>query len=244
MNNFFLGINIDHVATIRNVRKTRYPNPIHFAFLAEQAGADGITVHLREDRRHINDQDIKLLKKTLQTRMNLEIAATNEMINIACKMKPYSCCIVPEKRKELTTETGLNLYKEYDSINKAIKLLNMNGIKVSLFINPEKKQIDRAADLGVKCIEIHTGMYANAYVDFIKRSEEFNKIKESVDYAASLGLQVNVGHGLDYNNIKNIANLKNIYEFNIGHSIISQSFFIGALEAVRSMKKIIYEARF
>lgn len=243
MNNFFLGVNIDHIATIRNARKTRYPDPIHFACLAEQAGADSITVHLREDRRHINERDIRLLKKMLQTKINLEIAATNEMIDIACSIKPYSCCIVPEKREELTTESGLNLLKEQNIIHKSIELLNQNDIKVSLFIDPEKKQIDSAVNLGVEYIEIHTGKYANAKIG-LERLKELNKIKSSVDYASSLNLKTNVGHGLDYHNIKDIACLKNIFEFNIGHSIISRSFFVGVSEAVKSMKNAIYEARF
>lgn len=243
MSKFFLGVNIDHIATIRNIRNTKYPNPIHYAFLAEQAGADGITVHLREDRRHITDQDVKLLKKTLQTKMNLEIAATDEMVNIACKIKPYSCCLVPERRNELTTERGLDLSKEYNTIYQSIKLLNKNNIKVSLFVDPEKKQIDFAIDLGVKYIEIHTGKYANSILES-EKSEELDRIKDSVDYAASLNLGINAGHGLDYNNIRNVACLKNIFEFNIGHSIISRSFFVGVSEAVKSMKNAIYEVRF
>lgn len=236
-----LGVNIDHVASLRNSRNTKYPNPVYAAFLVEQAGADSITIHLREDRRHIVDSDVKLLKEILQIRMNLEIAVTDEMIFFANKIKPDSCCFVPEKREELTTESGLDLTKKSQFIFESIQKLQKSKIQVSLFVDPEKEQIDAALEMGVKFIEIHTGYYANSR-DILEKKKEFNRIKKAIHYAYFKKLKVNVGHGLNYLNVRQIAGIGKIHEFNIGHSIVAESVFVGLVQAVKSMKKIIYGA--
>lgn len=233
-----LGINIDHIATIRNSRNTCYPDPIHAAFIAEQAGADGITVHLREDRRHINDDDLYILRKTIQTKMNLEIAITNEMLNIACNIKPDVCCLVPERRKEITTEKGLDVIKKKSIIALAINKLQKKNILVSLFIDADKNQIDTAIDLGANFIEIHTGPYV-ALKNIKSKNEELLKIKKMAQYAFNKGIKVNAGHGLNYFNVLSIAALPEIYELNIGHSIISRALFSGLFHAVRDMINLI-----
>ncbi|AMA65221.1 Pyridoxine 5'-phosphate synthase [Candidatus Arsenophonus lipoptenae] len=242
MGNLLLGVNIDHIATIRNARGTQYPDPIYSAFLAEQAGADGITVHLREDRRHITDRDVKLLRNTLQTKMNLEMAITNEMVDFACQIKPQYCCLVPERREELTTEGGLNVFDQKTLIKLAVRRLTKAGIIVSLFIDPQDQQIDAAAEIGVPFIELHTGIYANAKNE-LEQIKELERIKNAINYANSKQLRVNAGHGLTYHNVRQIAQLIDIYELNIGHAIIGRALFSGMTNAVRDMKKILIEAR-
>ncbi|URJ29869.1 pyridoxine 5'-phosphate synthase [Blochmannia endosymbiont of Camponotus sp.] len=242
MSNLLLGVNIDHIATLRNTRNTVYPDPIHAALIAEQSGADSITVHLREDRRHITDRDVKILRKTIQTAMNLEIAVTNEMINIACMLKPHYCCLVPERRQELTTEGGLDIINKSNKLQDIIFKLIDSGIRVSLFIDPDEQQIDAAYNIGVSCIEIHTGMYSDA-VDQKTKNLEYKRIKKSVQYATDNGLKVNAGHGLDYQNVQPIAKLPEIQELNIGHSIISRSIFCGLSKAIKDMKELLQKSR-
>lgn len=242
MAELLLGVNIDHVATVRNARGTQYPDPLHAAFLAEQAGADGITVHLREDRRHITDRDVKLLRQTLQTRMNLEMAITDEMVNFACQIKPQFCCLVPERRKEITTEGGLDVVGQQALVATAVKRLTEAGIMVSLFINAKEQQIDAAVEIGAPFIEIHTGAYADVKSE-LKQHEEFKRIKQAISYATAKKLKVNAGHGLTYHNVQRIAQLPDIYELNIGHAIIGRALFSGMATAVSDMKKILREAR-
>ncbi|CAM3255598.1 pyridoxine 5'-phosphate synthase [Xenorhabdus nematophila] len=237
-----LGINIDHIATVRNARGTQYPDPVQAAFVAEQAGADGITVHLREDRRHITDRDVQLLEKTIQTRMNLEMAVTDEMVGIAVQIKPVFCCLVPEKRQEVTTEGGLDVIGQKAHIAAAVKTLSEAGILVSLFIDADPQQIDAAVAVGAPFIEIHTGAYADAE-DEIQQEKEFLRIKEAVTYASGKGLKVNAGHGLTYHNVQRIAALPEIYELNIGHAIIGRAVFSGLSAAVADMKTLLREAR-
>ncbi|CDH20356.1 carries out condensation and ring closure step after PdxA in pyridoxine biosynthesis [Xenorhabdus bovienii str. kraussei Quebec] len=239
-----LGINIDHIATVRNARGTQYPDPVQAAFVAEQAGADGITVHLREDRRHITDRDVQLLAKTIQTRMNLEMAVTDEMIDIACQIKPVFCCLVPEKRQEVTTEGGLDVLGQKVHIAAAVKRLSEAGIFVSLFIDADHQQIDAAAEVGAPFIEIHTGAYADADAENdTQQEQEFLRIKEAATYAAGKGIKVNAGHGLTYHNVQRIAALPEIYELNIGHAIIGRAVFSGLPAAVADMKTLLREAR-
>ncbi|WP_413482211.1 pyridoxine 5'-phosphate synthase [Morganella psychrotolerans] len=242
MSEVLLGINIDHIATVRNARGTNYPDPVQAAFIAEQAGAEGITVHLREDRRHITDRDVDLLRQTIQTRMNLEMAVTDEMVDIACRIKPVFCCLVPEKRREVTTEGGLDVAGQKEKIARAVKRLTEAGIKVSLFIDPDHTQIDAADDVGAPFIEIHTGAYADA-VTSQEEDKEFIRIKDAVAYAAGKGLSVNAGHGLNYHNVQRIAALPAIYELNIGHAIIGRAVFSGLAAAVAEMKTLLREAR-
>ncbi|TDB61021.1 pyridoxine 5'-phosphate synthase [Photorhabdus khanii] len=237
-----LGINIDHIATVRNARGTVYPDPLQAAFIAEQAGADGITIHLREDRRHITDRDVELLNETIQTRMNLEMAVTDEMLDIACHFKPKFCCLVPEKRREITTEGGLDVIGQKDKVVEAIKRLSDAGILVSLFIDADHQQIDAASEVGAPFIEIHTGAYADAESE-IEQEKEFQRIKEAATYAAGKGLKVNAGHGLTYHNVQRIAALPEIYELNIGHAIIGRAVFSGLAAAVADMKTEIRKAR-
>lgn len=242
MSEVLLGINIDHIATVRNARGTNYPDPVQAAFIAEQAGAEGITVHLREDRRHITDRDVELLRQTIQTRMNLEMAVTDEMVDIACRIKPAFCCLVPEKRQEVTTEGGLDVAGQKEKIARAVKRLTEAGIKVSLFIDPDHTQIDAADDVGAPFIEIHTGAYADAATSQ-EEDKEFFRIKDAVAYAAGKGLSVNAGHGLNYHNVQRIAVLPAIYELNIGHAIIGRAVFSGLAAAVAEMKTLLREAR-
>ncbi|MCC8374291.1 MULTISPECIES: pyridoxine 5'-phosphate synthase [Photorhabdus] len=237
-----LGVNIDHIATVRNARGTNYPDPVQAAFVAEQAGADGITIHLREDRRHITDRDVELLKKTIQTRMNLEMAVTDEMVDIACRIKPEFCCLVPEKRQEVTTEGGLDVIGQKDKVAAAVKRLSDAGILVSLFIDAEHRQIDAASEVGAPFIEIHTGAYADAESE-VEQEKEFHRIKAAATYAASKGLTVNAGHGLTYHNVQRIVALPEIYELNIGHAIIGRAVFSGLTAAVADMKTQMRKAR-
>lgn len=238
MSRVLLGVNIDHIATLRRARGTRYPEPVQAALVAEQAGADGITVHLREDRRHINDRDVELLAQTLQTRMNLEMAATEEMVGIACRIQPPHCCLVPEKREELTTEGGLDVAGNKAWIAQCCQRLGQAGIEVSLFIDADKAQIAAARECGAPAIEIHTGGYADAEtVD--AQQQELARIREGVAFALEQGLVVNAGHGLHYHNTLPIAEIPGINELNIGHSIIARAAITGLDEAVRSMRALL-----
>ncbi|HEJ9507413.1 TPA: pyridoxine 5'-phosphate synthase [Proteus mirabilis] len=242
MSDILLGVNIDHIATLRNARGTTYPDPVQAAFIAEQAGADGITIHLREDRRHITDRDLMLISQTVQTRLNLEMAVTEEMIEIACQTQPDFCCLVPEKRQEVTTEGGLDVVGNEKKVADAIKRLSLAGIKVSLFIDPDHEQINAADRVGAPFIEIHTGAYADAE-DEQAQEKEFVRIRDAVTYAASKGLKVNAGHGLHYHNVQRIAALPELYELNIGHAIIGRAVFSGLAPAVEEMKRLMREAR-
>ncbi|TKB49360.1 pyridoxine 5'-phosphate synthase [Ferrimonas sediminicola] len=237
-----LGVNIDHIATLRQARGTSYPDPVHAAAVAEHAGADGITIHLREDRRHIIDRDVYLLAQTLKTRMNLEMAVTEEMLAIALEVKPTYVCLVPEKREELTTEGGLDVAGQLDKMLDAVSRLKQAGIKVSLFIDADKTQIDAAVKVGALYIEIHTGAYADAETE-AQAEAELARIRGGAAYAASLGLVVNAGHGLNYHNVKPIAAIPEIYELNIGHAIVARSAIDGLDLAVRDMKRLMLEGR-
>ena len=242
MKELLLGINVDHIATLRQARGTNYPDPVYAASVAEHAGADGITVHLREDRRHIQDRDIHVLKETLHTRMNFEMAVTDEMISIACDVKPAFCCLVPEKREELTTEGGLDVIGQLDKVTAAVEKLAAVGIEVSLFIDADKAQIDAALVSKAPYIEIHTGHYADAESEAAQQAELVRLI-EGIKYAHSLGLKVNAGHGLNYFNVKPIAAIEEIIELNIGHAIIARAVIDGLDKAVRDMKKLMLDAR-
>lgn len=237
-----LGVNIDHVATLRQVRGTTYPSLIDSANIAVAAGADSITLHLREDRRHIQDKDVLELKSFLTVPMNLELAITDEMLEIAEKYQPKFCCFVPERREELTTEGGLDIVKNKQKVGEACTRMKIAGIRPSLFLDADPKQIEAAAESGASVIEIHTGSYANAY-HTQSRSLEFKKIADATVQAISLGLQVNAGHGLNYENVKLIAEIIDVHELNIGHSIIAQAVFDGLEGAVQKMKKIMQQAR-
>ncbi len=232
-----LGVNIDHIANVREARKTIEPDPVQFAFLAELGGADSITVHLREDRRHIQDRDLFLLKETIKTKLNLEMAATSEMLKIAKDVMPDYITLVPEKRNEVTTEGGLNLISNKDFYMKYVKNLKESNIIVSAFIDPIKSQIDCAKSTGFECIELHTGTYANSTQN--NKFEQLQKIKEATYYASDLGLLVNAGHGLNYQNVMEIASIANINELNIGHSIVARALAVGLEKSVREMKTLI-----
>ncbi|MGH8397570.1 MAG: pyridoxine 5'-phosphate synthase [Gammaproteobacteria bacterium] len=237
-----LGVNIDHVATLRQVRGTRYPDPVEAARLAENAGADSITVHLREDRRHIQQRDVELLRTLLQTRMNLEMAATAEMVKLACDLRPEDCCLVPERRKELTTEGGLDVCMQRESLAPVCAQLTDAGVHVSLFIDPQPEQIEAAAVLRVPVVELHTGRYADA-VDGRLQAQELHRLREAALQAAQLGLEVHAGHGLHYHNVKPVAAISVITELNIGHSIIARAVMTGLPQAVREMKQLMQDAR-
>ena len=237
-----LGVNVDHVATLRQARGTRYPDPVQAAILAEEAGADGITIHPREDRRHIQERDVWVLKETLQTRMNLEMAVTEDMIALAEKVKPEHCCLVPEKREELTTEGGLDVILREEYIRDACTRLRENGSEVSLFIDPEPAQIEAAVRCGAQAIEIHTGHYAESK-DPLEIQAELGRISQGLALALSHGLIVNAGHGLHYHNTQSIASLPGINELNIGHSIIARALFVGIKDAVKEMRSLIESSR-
>jgi pyridoxine 5-phosphate synthase len=237
-----LGVNIDHVATLRNARGTSYPDPIRAALLAEEAGADAITLHLREDRRHIVDADVRSLRTQLKTRMNLECAITQEMLDIACEVRPHDVCLVPEKRQELTTEGGLDVAGHFESVCAACRQLADAGSRVSLFIDPDEAQIRAAHEAGAPVIELHTGRYAEAH-DEAEQRGEYERIVRGVEFGASLGLKVNAGHGLHYTNVQQIAAIEGIVELNIGHAIVAHAIFAGWENAVREMKAIMVAAR-
>ena len=236
-----LGVNIDHVATLRQARGTRYPDPVQAAIEAEQAGADGITLHLREDRRHIQDRDVHILKDILQTRMNLEMAVSEAIIVLAEEVRPAACCLVPEKREELTTEGGLDVLAGGQKIQAACERLAAVGIEVSLFIDADRQQIDAAKNCGASVVEIHTGCFADATTDQT-REQTFAAIADAVSYAQQIGLQANAGHGLHYHNVQAVAALPGLTELNIGHSIIARAVFVGLGNAVAEMKRLIREA--
>lgn len=242
MSELYLGVNIDHIATLRNARGTSYPDPVQAAALAEHAGADGITVHLREDRRHIIDRDVEILSQTIQTRMNLEMAVTDEMVDIACRIKPAFVCLVPEKREEVTTEGGLDVAGQLDKVGAAVARLTEAGIKVSLFIDADRAQIDAVVATGAPYIEIHTGHYADAPNES-EQVAELKRISAAASYAHDLGLKVNGGHGLHYHNVKPIAAIPEMLELNIGHAIIARAAFDGLEKAIRDMKRLMREAR-
>lgn len=242
MSAIYLGVNIDHIATLRQARGTNYPEPVHAALLAEQYGADGITVHLREDRRHIQDRDVFLLRQTINTRLNFEMAVTDEMLGIATELKPHFCCLVPEKRQELTTEGGLEVAGQPSRVRDAVEQLQQHNILVSLFIDADKRQIEAAAASGAPFIEIHTGQYAEA-TDPAVQAAELARIREAAAFAASLGLTVNAGHGLHYHNVQPIAAIPEMYELNIGHAIVARALFSGLGPAVSEMKRLMVEAR-
>lgn len=234
-----LGVNIDHIATLRQARGTRYPDPVQAALLAEEAGADGITVHLREDRRHIQPRDVRLLAEMLNTRMNLEMAVTEEMLALAEEIRPAHVCLVPEKREELTTEGGLDVVGGFDLIANACKRLKAAGCDVSLFIDPEEAQIDAAVRAGAPTIELHTGAYAEAQPGSETANAEYERLSTAAIHAVSSGLVVNAGHGLHYHNVEAIAALPGVNELNIGHAIIARALFVGLKEAVQEMKRLI-----
>ena len=236
-----LGLNIDHVATLRQARGTVYPDPLAAALLAEQSGADSITLHLREDRRHIQDQDVRSIRRVLQTRMNLEMACTEEMLGLAEEIKPQDVCLVPEKRAELTTEGGLDVVSHYELISAAVRRLSSAGIRVSLFIDPENKQLEAAAKLGAPVIELHTGAYAEHQGQ--SQMAELVRIKAAAKYGSELGLVVNAGHGLHYENVQPIASIPEIVELNIGHAIVARAVFDGLAAAVSEMKRLMLQAR-
>lgn len=242
MSTLLLGVNIDHIATLRNARGTNYPDPVHAADVAERAGADGITVHLREDRRHIKDRDVRILAQTINTRLNLEMAVTDEMLAIAEEVKPVFCCLVPEKREELTTEGGLDVAGNLAVMKQACERLAAANILVSLFIDADKQQIDAAVECGAPYIEIHTGQYAEATSE-AELEEELARLVEGIKYADKRGLKVNAGHGLHYHNVKPIAAIPQLIELNIGHAIIARAAFDGLATAVADMRKLMLEAR-
>lgn len=236
-----LGINIDHVATLRNARGTSYPDPIRAALLAEQAGADCITLHLREDRRHIKDADVLALRPQLLTRMNLEAAVTAEMLDFACRVKPQDVCLVPEKREEVTTEGGLDVVRHFREVQAAVQQLAREGIRVSLFIDADAEQIAAAAEAGAPVIEIHTGAYADA--EGSAQQAELERVQRGVREGVRRGLKVNAGHGLHYTNVLAIAAIPDIAELNIGHAIVAHAVFAGWENAVREMKALMVTAR-
>jgi pyridoxine 5-phosphate synthase len=236
-----LGVNIDHVATLRQARRARYPDPLHAALLAEEAGADSITLHLREDRRHIQERDVTMMREALQTRMNLEMAVTEEMIRIAQKVLPQDCCLVPESRQEVTTEGGLDVEGQGARVADAVKALGGAGIRVSLFIDPDLAQIEAAQRAGAPVIELHTGAYADSTGG--ARAREFERLLGAAKFAARLGLIVNAGHGLNYHNVEPIAAIREIVELNIGHAIVARAVFDGLAKAVRDMKEMMRAAR-
>lgn len=234
-----LGINIDHVATLRNARGTIYPDPLKAARLAEEAGADLITLHLREDRRHIKDADLMALRPLIQTRMNLECAVTPEMINIACRVQPHDVCLVPEKREEVTTEGGLDVLGHFEAVKAATTQLKAAGIRVSLFIDPEEKQIQAAKDVGATVVELHTGRYADLAGD--QQKQELERIRKAAQFGKSIGLRVNAGHGLHEGNVIPVAGIAELSELNIGHAIVAEALFKGWQKAITDMKTLMVQ---
>lgn len=240
-NNLELGINIDHVATLRNARGTVYPDPLKAAHLAEVAGADLITLHLREDRRHIKDADLMALRPLIQTRMNLECAVTPEMIHIACRVQPHDVCLVPEKREEVTTEGGLDVIGHFEAVKAATAQLKNAGIRVSLFIDPEEKQIQAAKDVGATVVELHTGRYADLTGD--QQKQELERIRKAAQFGKSIGVRVNAGHGLHEGNVMPVAAITELSELNIGHAIVAEALFKGWQKAITDMKALMIQGR-
>ncbi len=236
-----LGVNIDHVATLRNARGTVYPDPVEAAVLAEQAGADAITLHLREDRRHIRDADLEAIRPKITTRMNLESAVTEEMIAIACRIRPHDVCLVPERREEVTTEGGLDVIRYFDEVRSAVDKLIRHDIRVSLFIDADDEQIKASAETGATVIELHTGQYADTEGD--EQQKEYERIRRAVTTGIQQGLKVNAGHGLHYTNVQAIAAIPDIAELNIGHAIVAHAVFVGWTNAIREMKAIMVRSR-
>jgi pyridoxine 5-phosphate synthase len=241
MHPIHLGVNVDHVATLRQARRTTYPDPLFAALVAEQAGADSITIHLREDRRHISDRDVRLCRQALQTRLNLEMAATPEMLVIATEVRPPDCCLVPERREEVTTEGGLDVVSQEAALSLMCQRLRDAGIRVSLFIDPDRAQIDAAVRAGAPAVELHTGAYAEHTGE--ARARELARLREAARYAASTGLRVNAGHGLNYHNVQPVAAIPEITELNIGHAIVGRAVIDGMAAAVAEMKRLMLEAR-
>ena len=236
-----LGVNIDHVATLRQARRGRFPDPVHAALAAETAGADSITLHLREDRRHIQEHDVRSLRTLLQTRMNLELALTEEMLAFAAELRPADCCVVPERRQELTTEGGLEVAGQATRVQEAVTRLKSHGIRVALFIDPDPRQIEAAARCGAPVVELHTGGWAQA--SGAQLVTELERLRSGAHLAAGLGLKVHAGHGLNYHNVQPVAALKDIVELNIGHALIAHAVFVGLPAAVREMKALLRSAR-
>ncbi len=236
-----LGVNIDHVATLRQARRGRFPDPVHAALAAETAGADSITLHLREDRRHIQDHDVRALRGLLQTRMNLELAVTDDMLAIAEQVRPADCCLVPERRLEITTEGGLDVAAQLEGVRAATARLARAGVRVAVFIDPDPQQIEAAARAAVPVIELHTGAYAEAAGG--ARATELERLRAGARLGASLGLEVHAGHGLNYHNVQPVAALREIVELNIGHALIGHAVFVGLSAAVREMKALMAAAR-
>jgi pyridoxine 5-phosphate synthase len=238
-----LGVNIDHIASVRQARGTRYPDPVQAAMEAEQAGADAVTMHLREDRRHVQERDVELVQQTKQTRLNLEMAVTEEMVAFALRLRPEDCCLVPERREELTTEGGLDVVGQETRIAEACTALTEAGVRVSLFIDADPAQLEAAKRVGAPVIEIHTGHFADA-ADAGARQAELTRIQQAVRQGLDLGLQVNAGHGLHYHNVQEIASIPGVAELNIGHSIVARALFTGLQEAVREMKDLMREVAY
>jgi pyridoxine 5-phosphate synthase len=236
-----LGVNIDHVATVRNARGGAFPDPVRAAILAEQSGADGITAHLREDRRHISDDDIARLTATIKIPLNLEMAATDEMLAIALKAKPHAVCIVPEKREERTTEGGIDVFGQFARLQPIVARLVAAGIRVSMFVEPDRKQLDASRSLGAPVVELHTGAYANA--QGAEREKLLKHIHNAAEFGADLGLKIHAGHGLTYDNVKAIAAIPHVRELNIGHFLIGEGIFAGLAESIQKMRTLMNEAR-
>jgi pyridoxine 5-phosphate synthase len=235
-----LGVNIDHVATLRQARRGNQPDPVAAAVLAELGGADSITIHLREDRRHIQDRDLHVLRQTVSTRLNLELACSNDVLNIAIEVKPDQATLVPERREEVTTEGGLDILSDTHRVAEAVKRLQAHGIFVSLFLDPEEDQIRAAAGLGVEAVELHTGQYALERGE--KRKHQLQRLQQASGLIRQLGMQLHAGHGLDYQNVQAVAAIAEMHELNIGHSIVSRSVMVGMREAVSEMKRLMVEA--
>jgi pyridoxine 5-phosphate synthase len=236
-----LGVNIDHVATLRQARRARYPDPVHAALMAEMAGADLITLHLREDRRHIQIQDVRSLKEMIKTRMNLEMAVTDEMLDLARHVRPPDCCLVPEKRQEITTEGGLDAASQVQRLKEAVSILVVAGIRVALFIDPDPRQIEAAVQIGAPVVELHTGAYADSTGS--QQATEFQRLVAGAKLASSLGLEVHAGHGLNYHNVLPVAAIPEVVELNIGHAIVARAVFDGMVAAVRDMRALMLSAR-
>jgi len=236
-----LGVNVDHVATLRQARRGRYPDPVHAALAAETAGADSITLHLREDRRHIQDHDVRSLRGLLQTRMNLELAVTDEMLAITAEVRPADCCFVPERRQEITTEGGLDVAAQAARVRDATAHLRQAGVRVALFIDPDPRQVEAAAHAGAPVVELHTGAYAQAAGSH--QATELERLRAAARLGASLGLEVHAGHGLNYRNVRPVAALPEIVELNIGHALIAHALYVGLAAAVREMKALMAAAR-
>lgn len=239
----FLGVNVDHVATVRQARRAEYPDPVHLALIAEEHGADGITVHLREDKRHIQPRDVVLLKQLVKTHLNFEMAATDEMVNFALELVPEYCCIVPESRTEITTEGGLAVTANFDYLARMTAKLQEKGILVSFFIDANEEQISASKEAGATIVELHTGPYSHTDKGTKERQDKLQQLQKAATFAHSIGLQVNAGHGLNYKNVWDVAAIPEMVELNIGHAIVAHALSVGFASAVREMKEIMQKAR-